>query len=172
MSFFLREKKSIGANLPIYCLSTLKALREQARAFAKSAVGSSMAAAAGAFFHAADHFSHKKDRKKKVTDTELSKAAMNFDSIAREAPSSEAFLAAIAIELTCNAQLILLSDTESQPRPSFSWRKRASSAFGPQDVTRPSFMQQFRAAILAPEPILPIHAECEVTFVVLRSLEL
>ncbi|PUZ53535.1 hypothetical protein GQ55_5G059500 [Panicum hallii var. hallii] len=133
-------------------------LAEQAGAFAKSAAGSSMAAAADAFCRAAGHFAGGMDRKKRATETELSKSAMALFSVAQSAPSSEVGLAAVATELTCHAQMALLSVSDSEPR---RWWRRASSISVQEAVTRPSFKQRLRAAISAPEPLLPIHAEDE-----------
>ena len=110
----------------------IQELAELAGAFAKSAAGSSMAAAAEAFCLAAGHFAGGIDRKKRVTETELSKSAMALFSFAQGASSSEAGLTVVAIKLTCHAQMVLLSDSDS--KPSGRWR-RASSISGHEAVT-------------------------------------
>lgn len=84
---------------------TLESLSGHASAFAKSVADTFMVAAA--FCSAAVHFAGGKTRKKRVAEIELNKATM--------APSLEAGLATIAINLTYGAQMVLLSDTDNNP---------------------------------------------------------
>ncbi|CAO2172372.1 unnamed protein product [Urochloa humidicola] len=145
---------------------TLELLRKQASSLAKFAAGSSMAATAEAFSRAVDRFAAGKDRKKRVTDTEMSKSAITLFSVARGAPLSEADLASVAIKLTSDAQLCLLSDTDTDSKTGLfvRWWWRGSSTSVSEAAKQQSFKQWLRAALSASKPMLPIHAEC-VTFV-------
>ncbi|CAL4972694.1 unnamed protein product [Urochloa decumbens] len=84
-------KKSEEAPVPL----GNQELLEQSGAFAKSAAGTSMADAADFFRRAAESFVGGKDRKKRVTETELSKAAIHLFYVAQSAPSSELVAAGV-----------------------------------------------------------------------------
>ncbi|CAL4960013.1 unnamed protein product [Urochloa decumbens] len=156
-------KKSEEAPVPL----GNQELLEQSGAFAKSAAGTSMADAADFFRRAAESFVGEKDRKKRVTETELSKAAIDLFYVTQSAPSSEAGLAKVAMKLTCDAQMVLLSDTGSKPG---SWWRRAWTTSGPEAVNRLPLKQRLRAAISAPEPMLPIRAKHEKELVDKREV--
>lgn len=117
-------------------------LGDQARRFADSAAGTSMAEFAVAFSRAVEDFGSGKGKKKEISFCKLTNAAKNLAAVAARAPESESELAAIAVNLTEDSHAAWISEYTHTGVRCGGWA---------------SCVGRFQAAISGPELTLPIY---------------